>query len=178
VLFTQTTRSSLNCNVVIDATLKAVNENNRIFEELEAKGRKPRNMVSRAHESRKSSTPNEQLYKSPYRVTASRPQRDEAAANSAPVQEEQREYHVNAQPGEIYLCKFDEWPLWPVIIIGWEDLPSSIRQDKPYSISRDGVLAEDYQDGCPMANERSLAVQFFDNDQYVPLRLLNWLTDA
>ena len=130
-------------------------------------------MVSRAHESRKSSTPNEQPYTSPYRATASRPQSDEAAANPAPAQEKEREYHTTARPGEIYLCKFDEWPLWPVIIIGWEDLPSNIRQDKPHSIGRDGGLAEDYQDGGPKANERSLAVQFFDDDQYVTLRLLN-----
>src|SRR4051794_642403 len=59
-VFTPSSWPSLNCNIVIDATLEAVNENNRIFKELEAKGRKPRNMVSRAHKSRKSSTPYDQ----------------------------------------------------------------------------------------------------------------------
>lgn len=118
MFFTPTTRLSLNCNIVIDATLEAVNENNHIFKELEAKDRKPRNMVSRAHKSRKSSTPNEQRYTNPYRATASGPKSDEAAANPTPVQEEGREYHTTARPGEVYLCKFDEWPLWPVIIIG------------------------------------------------------------
>ncbi|KAH9204356.1 hypothetical protein DL95DRAFT_471562 [Leptodontidium sp. 2 PMI_412] len=156
---------SLCAFIVIDATLEAVNENNRIFKELEAKGRKPRNMVSRAHKSRKSSTPYEQPYTSPYRATASGSESGEAAANSAPVQAEEREYHTTAQPGEIYLCKFDEWPLWPVIVIGWEDVPSNIRQDRPHSIGSDGVLTTDYQDGGPKANELSLAVQFFDDDQ-------------
>jgi hypothetical protein len=58
---------------------------------------------------------------------------------------------------------------WPVNGTGWEDVPSNIRQAKPYCIGKDEVFARYYQDGGPKVSERSLAVQFFDDDQYVNL---------
>ena len=77
-----------------------------------------------------------------------------------------RIYHLDVQPGEVYLARMKSHPPWPSIVCDEEMLPPSLLSTRPVTTKRaDGTYAEAYGDGGKKVNERTFPVMFMATNE-------------
>ncbi|KAG8207886.1 PWWP domain-containing protein, variant [Trichophyton interdigitale] len=78
-----------------------------------------------------------------------------------------RIYHLDVQPGEVYLARMKSHPPWPSIVCDEEMLPPSLLSTRPVTTKRaDGTYAEAYSDGGKKVNERTFPVMFMATNEF------------
>ncbi|OAL65927.1 hypothetical protein A7C99_3030 [Trichophyton rubrum] len=78
-----------------------------------------------------------------------------------------RIYHLDVQPGEVYLARMKSHPPWPSIVCDEEMLPPSLLSTRPVTTKRaDGTYAEAYGDGGKKVNERTFPVMFMATNEF------------